>query len=315
MKTILVTGGAGFIGSHVCDRLLAMGFNVVCVDNFNDYYPPEIKRKNISHNLSKKEFALVKADIADYCAMEDIFRMQIDSVIHLAARAGVRPSLENPFIYEETNIRGTLNLLELSRKNKVASFIFGSSSSVYGLKNKTPFTEDDRTDAPISPYAATKKAGEVLCYTYSKIYGLKCICLRFFTVYGPRGRPDMAPYLFTKAIDAGEEIFLFGDGSTRRDYTYIEDITEGIIACLGKDYTYEIFNLGNSRTVSLGELVTTIEQKLGKKAKIVRKPIPPGDVLVTYADISKATRLLGYSPKTSITKGISNFVDWYHGKH
>ncbi|MEM2138717.1 MAG: NAD-dependent epimerase/dehydratase family protein, partial [Candidatus Woesearchaeota archaeon] len=224
METILITGGAGFIGSHVTDYLLDKKKKIICVDDFNDYYDPEIKRKNIFHNLKNKNYILIKADIRNFEKIKEVFEnYKPNKIIHLAARAGVRPSLENPFIYEETNVKGTLNLLELSRLFKVKNFVFASSSSVYGGNKKIPFSENDFTDNAISPYAATKKAGEVLCYTYSHLYNLNVSCLRFFTVYGPRGRPDMAPYLFTKNIIEGKPIKMFGDGTSKRDYTYISD--------------------------------------------------------------------------------------------
>jgi UDP-glucuronate 4-epimerase len=311
-ETILVTGGAGFIGSHVCDALLKAGKKVVCIDNFNDYYSPERKRKNISQNAGNKMFSVEESDITEYNAMRSIFKKyKIDKIIHLAARAGVRPSLENPFIYEETNIRGTLNLLELSREFKLKNFVFGSSSSVYGLNAKVPFSEEDRTDNAISPYAATKKAGEVLCHTYSHLYGLNIICLRFFTVYGPRGRPDMAPYLFTEAIIKGKTITMYGDGTSKRDYTYVEDIVSGVISALEKKFRYEIFNLGESKTVELRKLISVIEKKTGKKAAIIKKQMPKGDVPITYADLSKSRKMLGYSPKTQIEEGMSSFIGWY----
>lgn len=312
MDKILVTGGAGFIGSHVCDSLLKKGYIVICLDNFNDFYSPERKRKNIKHNLKSKNFFLEIADITDVKKLKSLFvKYKPDKIIHLAARAGVRPSLENPFIYEETNIKGTLNLLELSRLFKIKKFIFGSSSSVYGKNNKIPFSEDDKTDTPISPYAATKKSGELLCYTYSHLYSINIVCLRFFTVYGPRGRPDMAPFLFTKKIIEGEQITLFGDGNSQRDYTYISDIVDGILSALDRDMKFEIFNLGNSKRVKLKELVSTIEKYTNKKAKIITKEMPKGDVQVTYADISKAKKYLGYSPQTDVNKGIKIFVNWF----
>ncbi|MEM3373885.1 MAG: GDP-mannose 4,6-dehydratase [Candidatus Woesearchaeota archaeon] len=312
METILVTGGAGFIGSHVCDKLLEKKKKVICLDNFNDYYDPEIKRKNILHNLKNKNYVLIKADIRDYDKLKEVFKnYKPNKVVHLAARAGVRPSLENPFIYEETNVNGTLNLLELSKDYKVKNFVFASSSSVYGNNKKVPFSEDDKTDNAISPYAATKKAGEVLCYTYSYLYNLNSSCLRFFTVYGPRGRPDMAPYMFTKNILEGKPIKVYGDGSSKRDYTYVSDVVSGIIAALEKNFKYEIFNLGNSNTVSLNELIKTIEEITGKKAIIKREKMPKGDVPLTYADITKSKRLLGYEPKTNIKEGMQKFYEWY----
>jgi UDP-glucuronate 4-epimerase len=311
-ETILVTGGAGFIGSHVCETLLNEGKKVVCIDNFNDYYSPARKRKNVEPFLPDKNFSLEKADIVDFPSMKKIFaKYKIDKIVHLAARAGVRPSMIDPFIYEETNIRGTLNLLELSKDNRIMNFVFGSSSSVYGENKKVPFSEKDNTDFSISPYAATKKAGEVLCYTYSHIYGQNVSCLRFFTVYGPRGRPDMAPYLFTQKIMKGEPITMYGDGTSKRDYTFVSDIVSGIVSALEKDFRYEIFNLGNSNTVELKKLISTIEKHTGKKAKIITKEMPKGDVPITYADISKSRKMLGYDPKTDIVEGMQSFTEWY----
>lgn len=315
METVIVTGGAGFIGSHVCDTLLKKNKKVICIDNFNNYYSPERKRKNIAHNMANKNFVLEEADITSFSSLARIFEKHKPSkIIHLAARAGVRPSLEDPFIYEETNVKGTLNLLELSRTNKLKNFVFGSSSSVYGENNKIPFSEEDRTDFAISPYAATKKAGEVLCYTYSRLYSLNVSCLRFFTVYGPRGRPDMAPYMFTDQISKGKPISMYGDGSSKRDYTFVDDIVSGIIAALEKNFRYEIFNLGNSNTVELKKLISVIESATGKKAKIVKKEMPKGDVPITYADISKSKKMLGYLPKTGIDEGMRCFSDWYRAE-
>ncbi|MEM2131479.1 MAG: GDP-mannose 4,6-dehydratase [Candidatus Woesearchaeota archaeon] len=312
METILITGGAGFIGSHVTDYLLDKKKKIICVDDFNDYYDPEIKRKNIFHNLKNKNYILIKADIRNFEKIKEAFEnYKPNKIIHLAARAGVRPSLENPFIYEETNVKGTLNLLELSRLFKVKNFVFASSSSVYGGNKKIPFSENDFTDNAISPYAATKKAGEVLCYTYSHLYNLNVSCLRFFTVYGPRGRPDMAPYLFTKNIIEGKPIKMFGDGTSKRDYTYISDIVSGIVSALEKNFKYEIFNLGNSDTVALKDLIKTIEEITGKKAIIKKEKMPLGDVPITYADITKSKKLLGYEPKVKIREGMQKFYDWY----
>lgn len=315
METILVTGGAGFIGSHVCDKLLEKKKKVICVDDFNDYYDPNVKRNNILRNLKNKNFILFKEDIRNFDKLKEIFKnYRPNKVIHLAARAGVRPSIENPFIYEETNVKGTLNLLDLSKNFKIKNFLFASSSSVYGGNKKIPFSEDDKTDNAISPYAATKKAGEVLCYTYSHLYNLNVSCLRFFTVYGPRGRPDMAPYLFTKNILEDKTIKMFGDGSSKRDYTYIEDIVSGILFALEKNFKYEIFNLGNSETVALIDLIKAIEELTGKKAKIKKEKMPLGDVPITYADITKSKKLLNYNPKTSIKEGMKQFIDWYLNK-
>jgi UDP-glucuronate 4-epimerase len=312
MERILVTGGAGFIGSHVCDALLSKGKSVICLDNFNDFYSPGVKRENISRNLSNKNFTLLEKDICH--PLGEVFKNRIDTIIHLAARAGVRPSLEDPFIYEETNVKGTLNLLEMARQHQVKTFIFGSSSSVYARSTKSPFSEDDRTDNPISPYAATKKAGEALCHTYSYLYGLNVSCLRFFTVYGPRGRPDMAPYLFTKKILEGEPVTVFGDGTSRRDYTFVSDIVQGVISAAEKNFRYEVFNLGNSSPVELNRFIEIIEKITGKKAKVKRVEMPKEDVPLTYADISKSKKLLGYAPSVSIEEGMEKFISWYNRK-
>lgn len=309
---ILVTGGAGFIGSHVCDSLLKRGDEVICVDDFNDYYDPRIKEENIKAARQNSKFTLYLADIRNYLLMKEIFKKEApDKVIHLAARAGVRPSIKNPFLYEEVNVKGTLNLLELSKEFFIKNFVFGSSSSVYGVNKKIPFSEEDRVDNQISPYAVTKRAGELLCHSYHELYGINISCLRFFTVYGPRGRPDMAPYKFTKLIDESKEVEMYGDGSTMRDYTFITDIVSGIVAALDKNYGFEIFNLGNSQTVELRYFISVIEGLLGKKARIIRKPMQPGDVPITYADISKARAMLGYNPKTSIEEGMKKVIDWY----
>jgi len=272
---ILVTGGTGFIGSHLIERLLEEGHEVVCLDNFNDYYNPQIKRKNISPFLKEKRFNLIEADIRDRDSLREIFEgNHFDKVIHLAAQAGVRPSLENPNLYVDVNINGTLNLLELSKEYKIKSFIFGSSSSVYGATKEIPFFERSELK-PISPYGVSKRTGELLCSTYNHLYNLPVTILRFFTVYGPRQRPDMAIHKFTKLIDEGKKIYLYGDGETSRDYTYISDIVEGIISSLNKDFNYEIFNLGNSNPTNLSHLISLIEKNLGKSAKIKYLPEQP----------------------------------------
>jgi UDP-glucuronate 4-epimerase len=288
----------------------------LCVDNFNDYYAPETKEKNLSEAKNNTKFRLYRADITDYDAMENIFKEnKIDAVIHLAARAGVRPSIDNPLLYARVNINGTLNLLELSRKYNMKYFVFGSSSSVYGSRTKTPFKETDMTDSPISPYASSKKSAEAFCYVYSSLFNMNIICLRFFTVYGPRGRPDMAPYLFTKRIDENEEIKRFGDGKTKRDYTYISDIVDGIysslLLLLENKTGFEIINLGNSKPVELNYFIEVIEKALGEKAKIKQCPIQKGDVPLTYASLEKAERLLNYNPKVSIEEGMKKFTEWY----
>jgi UDP-glucuronate 4-epimerase len=309
-----VTGGAGFIGSHLVERLLAEdAWRVTVVDDFNDFYAPAIKRAAVAPHLSRDDYQLVEADIRDRGAMERVFAAaRFDCVVHLAARAGVRPSLVEPLLYAETNITGTLNLLECARQTGVPQFVFGSSSSVYGINAKVPFAEDDPIQQPISPYAATKAAGEMLCHTYAHLHDLRCIALRFFTVYGARQRPDLAIHKFAKLISRGESIPVFGDGSTRRDYTYVADIIAGVRAAV--DYTasdYEAINLGESRTVELRELIALLEQELGRAAVIDRQPMQPGDVPQTFADISKARRLLGYNPQTQIEEGIRRFVAWF----
>src|SRR2546423_14901580 len=314
MKNILVTGGAGFIGSHLVYRLLAeKEWRVVAVDDFNDFYDPSVKRANVSGHLENSAYRLVEVDIRDRAGLISLFdEMSFDVIVHLAARAGVRPSLKEPQLYAETNINGTLNLLELARHKNITQFVFGSSSSVYGINAKVPFSEDDPIRQPISPYAATKGAGELLCHTYSHLYGLRCICLRFFTVYGPRQRPDLAIHKFAKLISQGKPIPVFGDGTTRRDYTYIDDIIDGVVAAIdyGKS-NYEVINLGESRTVELRELISLLEKQLDTHAIIDPQPPQPGDVPQTYADISKARALLGYDPHTQIEDGIHRFIEWF----
>jgi len=310
--TILVTGGAGFIGSHLTERLLADGCEVVCLDNFNDYYDPAIKKANIRTALANANCTLVEGDILDAGLLGSLFAAHdFKLIVHLAARAGVRPSLADPILYEQVNCEGTLNLLERARRGDVDNFVFGSSSSVYGINSKVPFSEADPINQPISPYAATKRAGELLCYTYHHLYGLPVTCLRFFTVYGPRQRPDMAIHKFTKLIDAGEEITLFGDGKSRRDYTYVDDILDGVTRAMDKPAGYKIYNLGESRTIELLDLIRLIESALGKEAEINWQPNQPGDVPITYADIALAKRDLGYDPKTRIEEGIPRFIEWY----
>jgi UDP-glucuronate 4-epimerase len=314
MKNILITGGAGFIGSHLVDRLLSeQAWRVTVIDDFNDFYAPEVKRENVRAHSADPSFALFETDIRDRAALEEIFEKQkFDCIVHLAARAGVRPSLAEPELYAETNINGTVNLLELARRHEIKQFVFGSSSSVYGINAKVPFAEDDPIRQPISPYAATKAAGELICHTYSHLYGIRCICLRFFTVYGARQRPDLAIHKFANLIDQGKPIPVFGDGTTRRDYTFVDDIIQGVRAAIDYDSSdYEVFNLGESRTVELGELIALLEKELDQKALIERQPMQPGDVPQTYADISKARRLLGYNPQTQIEDGIRKFVEWF----
>ena len=311
---ILVTGGAGFIGSHLVDKLLEEGgWNITVIDDFNNFYSPEIKWANIASHRSRAEFSVIVCDIRDAEKLRTVFENgNFDCVVHLAARAGVRPSLKEPKLYVETNINGTMNLLEMAREFGVRQFVFGSSSSVYGVNCKVPFAEDDRIQQPISPYAATKAAGELLCHTYSHLYGLRTVCLRFFTVYGARQRPDLAIHKFTKLITEGKPIQVFGDGSTRRDYTYIDDIIQGVRAAMDYDGSvHEIFNLGESETTELSRLIELIEGSLSLKAVIDRQPMQPGDVPVTYADISKARKILNYNPHTKIEEGIPKFVDWF----
>src|SRR6266849_1855231 len=314
MKSILITGGAGFIGSHLVDRLLATKqWQVTVVDDFNDFYEPEIKRRNIRFHLLNPLYRLAEADIRDRAALENVFADQnFDCIVHLAARAGVRPSLSQPQLYAETNINGTLNLLELARVQGIKQFVFGSSSSVYGINTSVPFSEDDPIRQPISPYAATKAAGELLCHTYSHLYGIRCVCLRFFTVYGPRQRPDLAIHKFAHLLTEGKSIPVFGVGTTRRDYTYIDDIIAGVRAAIDYEASdYEVINLGESRTVELRELIALLEKELGQKAVIDRQPLQPGDVPQTFADITKARALLGYNPGTPIEDGIKKFVEWF----
>jgi UDP-glucuronate 4-epimerase len=318
VKRVLVTGGAGFIGSHLCRRLLQEGYDVVCLDNFDTYYDPAIKRRNLEEIKASggdKGFQLVEGDIRDKGLLEDLFRRSsFDLVIHLAARAGVRPSIQQPLLYEEVNVAGTLNLLEACREFGVMDLIFGSSSSVYGKNRKVPFAEDDQLEAMISPYAVTKRAGELFCYAYHHLYSLNIFCLRFFTVYGPRQRPEMAIHKFARLIHQGERIPLYGDGTSRRDYTYIDDIIEGIIGAMRNLRGYDIFNLGESQTVPLRELISLIEKALGKKAEVEAMPEQPGDVPITYAEISKASRLLGYAPQVGIEEGVERFVRWFLDK-
>ena len=314
MKNLLITGGAGFIGSHLVDRLLTTDVeHITVVDDFNNFYDPSIKQANIREHLNDSRYQLSAIDIRDQNALQQVFESNnFDCVVHLAARAGVRPSLSEPQLYTETNVNGTLNLLELARHHNIKQFVFGSSSSVYGINAKVPFSEDDPIRQPISPYAATKGAGELLCHTYSHLYGLRCVCLRFFTVYGPRQRPDLAIHKFAKLMTQRKPIPVFGDGSTRRDYTYIDDIIDGVMAAIDYDESnYEVINLGESRTVELRELILLLEKELDTHATIDRQPPQPGDVPQTFADISKARALLAYNPKTQIEEGLRRFVEWF----
>jgi len=321
---ILITGAAGFIGSHTAERALRQGHSVVGLDNFNYYYNPDFKRENVAAiNATAAEcgsgdvdFVMIEGDIRDKALLNQIFSQhKPDAVIHLAANAGVRPSIKNPELYTEVNINGTVNLLECMRENEVKRLLFASSSSVYGNNQKLPFAETDFVDHPISPYAATKKAGELLCHTYHHLYGINVACLRFFTVYGPRQRPDLAIYKFTGLISQDKPVPVYGDGSTKRDYTFIGDILDGMFKAL--DYInspqsrYDIFNLGESKVISLGDMISTIEQALGKKAVLHHMPSFKGDVECTFADISHSQTELGYNPVTNFEQGIEVFVEWY----
>ena len=308
---ILVTGGAGFIGSHLVEKLLADGHRVGILDDFNDFYDPQIKRANIS--AVAKEIAVHDVDLRDGDKVAKMFRNEkFDAIFHLAARAGVRPSIQQPQLYYDTNVAGTLHLLEGARAVGVERFVFISSSSVYGAAKKVPFSEEEHLTQTLSPYAATKIAGEFLCSTYSHLYKMRIVALRYFTVYGARQRPDLAIHQFTRKIHAGEPIDQFGDGTTRRDYTYIDDIIQGTIAALKYGGpTFDVFNLGESDTIQLKDLIAAIEKALDKKAKINRLPEQPGDMSLTCADISKARKLLGYDPKTKFEDGLPKFLDWF----
>ena len=340
----LVTDAAGFIGSYMSERLLRDGWKVVGVDNFDDFYDPKIKRRNVAGCLKNKNFQLIEADIRDGNAMDKAVGNGVEIIIHLAARAGVRPSIAQPMLYADVNINGTMVLLEAAKKHKVSKFIFGSSSSVYGNNKKIPFSEDDSVDFPISPYAATKKAGELICHTYHHLYGICITSLRFFTVYGPRQRPDLAIHKFAKLIEQGKPIPVYGDGSMMRDFTYIDDIIDGVVAAINRltsharpersrgesrpssvevllrrmeaaSHEFNIYNLGNASPISVNDLVTKIEKSLGKKAVREYLPAEPGDVERTFADIAKAERELGYKPRTTIEEGLARFVKWLRQKN
>ncbi len=306
----LVTGAAGFIGSHLSERLLRDGWTVTGVDNFDTFYDPRVKRCNVAGCLSQANFRLIEADIRNKTAMEEAIGTDTDVIIHLAARAGVRPSIAEPVLYVDVNINGTVALLEIARERKIGRFIFASSSSVYGNNEKVPFSEEDNVDFPISPYAATKKAGELICHTYHHLYGIAITCLRFFTVYGPRQRPDLAIHKFARLIEEGKPIPVFGDGTMMRDFTYIDDIINGVVAAIDQCTDYQIYNLGESQPISVTDLITELETALGKKA--IRKYLPPqpGDVERTYADVTKAEIQLGYKPATDIRAGLAQFVTW-----
>ena len=307
---VLVTGAAGFIGSHLCERLLRDGRMVVGVDCFDDFYDPRIKRRNISGCLEDENFQLIDADIRDHAAMDQAVGSGVEGIVHLAARAGVRPSIAQPVLYADVNINGTMVLLEAAKKHGIDKFIFASSSSVYGNNEKVPFCEDDNVDFPISPYAATKKAGELICHTYHHLYGMSITCLRFFTVYGPRQRPDLAIHKFARLIEEDKPIPVYGDGSMMRDFTYIDDIIDGTVAAIEECDGFNIYNLGESQPIAVNDLIAEIEKALGKKAAKEYCPRQPGDVERTYADVSKAAKELGYQPSTPIQDGLAKFTTW-----
>src|SRR6059058_5661850 len=308
---ILVTGGAGFIGSHLVEKLLAAGHEVVILDDFNDFYDPQIKHANIAGFA--KDVTVYHVDLRDGESVRNLFhREKVNAIVHLAARAGVRPSIQYPRLYYDTNVIGTLHLLEAARVTGVQRFIFASSSSVYGASKTIPFSEEESLTQTLSPYGATKIGGEFLCSTYSHLYQMRVVALRYFTVYGPRQRPDLAIHQFTRRIYAGQPIDQFGDGNTRRDYTYIDDIIQGTMAAFNYDGPlYDVFNLGESQTIQLKDLVLAIENVVGKKAKVNRLPEQPGDMPLTCADISKARKLLGYKPTTKLSEGLQKFIDWF----
>lgn len=319
---ILVTGVAGFIGSNLADTLVDDGHVVYGIDNFDSYYDRHVKEQNIAELVESTGFRFYEADLRDRHALATVFGTaaeagrSIDAVVHLAAKAGVRPSIEDPHGYVEVNVDGTVNLLEAMIASDVRDLLFASSSSVYGNTDQVPFREDAWVDHPISPYAATKKAGELLCHTYSHLHGMRIAALRFFTVYGPRQRPDLAIAKFTKLIENGRPLPVYGDGSTRRDYTYVADTVDGIVGALAwvrdqQPGAYDVFNLGESQTVALSELISALEETLGTTAEIDRRPPQPGDVEQTWADISRAREAFGYNPQTDITKGLRNYVQWY----
>ncbi len=309
---VLITGGAGFIAYHLATALLLKGAELVLLDNFNDFYDPELKRKNVRDLQRTGLVAVHTVDILDRQNLHRVFsETRPDTVVHLAAWAGVRPSLEKPELYAAVNVTGTVNLLEMAREFSTNSFIFGSSSSVYGGSQRVPFSEDDPVDRPVSPYAATKRAGELLCHTYSHNFGLHITCLRFFTVYGPRQRPEMAIHKFAQLMFAGREIPIFGSGESRRDYTYVEDIVAGIMAAIDVNSRFEIINLGESQTITLIEMVRHLEDALAQKALLRFLPDQPGDMEITYANIERARRILGYNPQKPFKEGIRLFADWF----
>ncbi|MCZ6794259.1 MAG: GDP-mannose 4,6-dehydratase [Planctomycetota bacterium] len=309
---VLITGAAGFIGSSLTDRLLGQGVEVTGLDSLDDFYDARVKRSNLEDASTHRDFRLVEGDFRDADTVERLFSGEsFDGVVHLGARAGVRPSLERTPLYVDVNLDGTIQLLEACRRHEVRKFVFASSSSVYGNRVGEPFSETDRVDEPVSPYAATKKAGELLCYTYHHLFGIDVTCLRFFTVYGPRQRPEMAIHCFTRAIDSGAVIDVYGDGSARRDFTYISDIVQGVTAALERCSGYRIYNLGAGNSVELREVIELIEKALGKEARIRFFEQAPGDVPYTFADVARAREELGYEPEVNIAEGIRRFVEWY----
>ena len=311
MSRIVVTGGAGFIGSHLCEALLRRGHEVIALDSFDDFYDPSIKRRNLSAAMSHRGFTLVEGDIRNPEAVRSAVRDGVEVIVHLAARAGVRPSIEMPLLYQDVNVGGTMVLLEVCRKVGSCKFIFGSSSSVYGNNPKVPFAEDDRVDRPISPYAATKRAGELLAHTYHHLFGMPVTCLRFFTVYGSRQRPDLAIHKFVRLMEADRPIPMFGDGSMARDYTYIDDIVDGIIRAMDRCNGYHTYNLGGANPIPLRDLIGQIESATGRKATIERLPQQAGDVDRTCADVSLARRDLGFQPCMNLPTGLARFVEWF----
>jgi len=315
-KQILVTGGAGFIGSHLAERLLSEGLQVISLDNFDEYYDPQIKRQNIAFALGQENYRFVEGDVRDSDQLNHLFaRSSIEAVVHLAARPGVRSSLKQPGLYEQINVQGTLNVLEMAQRYGIKKVLFASSSSVYGEVDSIPSKESDQVDRPQSVYAATKRAGELMASAYHQLYGISVGCLRLFTVYGPRQRPEMAIHKFVRLIESGEDVPLFGDGSSERDYTYVEDIIDGVVAALKAEYGFEIFNLGDSRPILLERLIKLIEKNLSKKARIQSLPKQPGDVQRTCAHIEKARKILAYQPRTTIEEGIPLFVQWYRERN
>jgi UDP-glucuronate 4-epimerase len=313
---VLVTGAAGFIGSHVTESLLTRGEEVVGLDAFDDFYDPALKERNVAALIGCPTFRMVRGDIRDRALLKTL-PDGLDVVVHLAARAGVRPSIEKPGLYTDVNVDGTVALLDFARERGIGSFLFASSSSVYGNNDKVPFSESDPVDHPISPYAATKKAGELLCHTYHHLHGIGVMALRFFTVYGPRQRPDLAIHKFARLLAEGRPLPMYGDGSTARDYTYIDDILKGVMAAVdhlrAHPEAYEIVNLGESRTVTLAEMIRVVGEEMGVEPEVRRLPMQPGDVLRTCADVSKARHLLGYQPATEFRAGVRQFVEWYRG--